>query len=377
LCRQSSGGVATSCCKSEIINHKSEIINRPAFTLLEVILALSLSTIVIGAIGLGIFVYYRAFDSGRDEVEEAQLARALLNRIADDIRGAVPYCPMDAESLVPQASSATSKSTTDAAKTAAEEAGVDTAGLEEELGSISSTTQNLATSVVPPSIPGLYGNDSVLLVDVSHLPRLDQYDAMAIASGEAAMPDQLSDVKTVTYFVNNPGLGSPVGGMPAADVPGDQQSGLVRRELDRAVAVWSEQQGSAAFPPPLAPEVGRITFNYFDGSQWTNEWDTVSMGMLPVAVRVEIAMIPRPKKGLLSSGNNEPFVEDPKHIYSMVVFLPSSQAARANPVPASTEESTDESGDTSGTSSGTGSSTSGSGTGGTGSGSGGASKRGG
>ena len=47
------------------------------FTLLEVILALALSTIVIGAVGLGIFVYYRAFDWGRDEVEEAQLARGL------------------------------------------------------------------------------------------------------------------------------------------------------------------------------------------------------------------------------------------------------------------------------------------------------------
>ena len=109
---------------------------------------------------------------------------------------------------------------------------------------------------MPPSTPGLYGNDSVLLVDVSHLPRLDQYDAMAIASGEAAMPDQLSDVKTVTYFVNNRGMGSPAGGTSAADVPADQQSGLVRRELDRAVAVWSEQQGLGG-PPAAAGARGR------------------------------------------------------------------------------------------------------------------------
>jgi hypothetical protein len=180
------------------------------------------------------------------------------------------------------------------------------------------------------------------------------------------MPDQLSDVKTVTYFVNNPGSGNAAGGTGAG---GDQQSGLVRRELDRAVAAWSDQQGSAALPPPLAPEVGRISFSYFDGSQWATEWDTVSNGGLPVAVRVEIAMSPRPKKGLLSSSSNQPFVEDPKHIYSMVVFLPSSQAARANPMPASTEESTDDSSGSSGTSggsSGTGS-TSGSGTSGSGS----------
>ena len=125
--------------------------------------------------------------------------------------------------------------------------------------------------------------------------------------------------------------------------------------------------------------MGRISFAYFDGSEWMTEWDTASMGMLPVAVRVEIAMIPRQKKGRLAAGSDEPFIEDPKHIYSMVVFLPSSQAARANSMPASSSEETDETGeessDTSGTSSGTGttggtgtSGTGGTGTGGSGSG---------
>ena len=56
-------------------------------------------------------------------------------------------------------------------------------------------------------------------------------------------------------------------------------------------------------------------------------------------------MIPRQKKGRLAAGNNEPFIEDPKHIYSMVVFLPSSQAVRANPMPASSSEETDETGE--------------------------------
>ena len=61
------------------------------FTLLEVLLALSLACMVLAAVTMAIRFQIRLVDTGRLQAEQAQLARAILNRIADDIRGAVPY----------------------------------------------------------------------------------------------------------------------------------------------------------------------------------------------------------------------------------------------------------------------------------------------
>ena len=54
---------------------------RSAFTLLETILALSLSALLLGAIFTAIDQSWRTSASGREEMERAQLARALIHRI--------------------------------------------------------------------------------------------------------------------------------------------------------------------------------------------------------------------------------------------------------------------------------------------------------
>ena len=62
-----------------------------AFTLIEIILSLGLSVLVLMAVGMAINLHLRLLDSGRTKVEEAQLARAILRNIAQDLRNAVPY----------------------------------------------------------------------------------------------------------------------------------------------------------------------------------------------------------------------------------------------------------------------------------------------
>ena len=66
---------------------------RSGFTLLEVMLALGLAVVVLGLVGMGIHVQLAVAAKSRDQVEEAQLARVLLQRIADDLRNAVPFQP--------------------------------------------------------------------------------------------------------------------------------------------------------------------------------------------------------------------------------------------------------------------------------------------
>ena len=63
---------------------------RRGYTLLEVMLVLLITMVLVTAVGAALNIYLRSVEAGRAEVEQAQLARALLRRIADDLRSAVP-----------------------------------------------------------------------------------------------------------------------------------------------------------------------------------------------------------------------------------------------------------------------------------------------
>ena len=333
------------------------------FTLLEVLLALGLGGVVIIAVGTAVYVHMHAFDAGRSDVEEAQLARALLTRIAADIRGAVPYDPVQADKLLPKtstgqavstAASQAGVSTSDVSK-AASQAGVDinaSSGTSSDGTSSgdtgSSDSQNLASSTVVPTIPGIYGNSSILKVDVSRLPRLDQYDAFLVQTADSPQFDLLSDVKNVTYYVNTPA------GPGAMGTSGnrDANSGLVRRELDRAVAAWANQQGGLdemqADPPPMAPEVAEIAFRYFDGvnNLWVDEWYTDQNGGLPTAIEVAIAIIPAAAQRARTTswlGGLSPQTSncDQVHWYSIVVYLPGSAPGQGTASADVSQDSTD------------------------------------
>ena len=261
--------------------------NKRGFTLLEVLLALGLVSAVLLAVTMAIDVHLRLLDSGRTHVEEAQLARALLRRIADDLRGAVLYDPIKADELIA------------GVPVSAEDVGdmVEGAGgripegldLDEEMPEDEDTerTVNLAEAEESLPEPGLFGNSYELQVDTSRLPRIDQFDGMSLDENELA--DLVSDVKTVTYYVIEDTSSLTYGEQPTG--------GLVRRERDRATTAWADEMGlSGEFEDasePIAPEVTSIEFRYHDGTEWHDEWDSIEQGGLPVAVDVAIAIAAR------------------------------------------------------------------------------------
>ena len=72
---------------------------RGGFTLLEVVLALSLTVVVMSVIGTAIHLHLRSLDVMRVGIERDQLARTIMRRIADDIRGTVRHEPFDASGM--------------------------------------------------------------------------------------------------------------------------------------------------------------------------------------------------------------------------------------------------------------------------------------
>ena len=206
----------------------------------------------------------------------------------------------------------------------------------------SGATQDIASTETVPPVPGLYGNQYELQVDVSRLPRVDEFQRMASDSLTNSLQDIPSDVKTVAYYcVNASSLGS--AGVVNRRT-GKAESGLVRRVMDRAVTLCASDngnlQGLQQVAEVVAPEVTSIEFQYFDGTQWLLEWDSDEMGGLPMAVKITMLLAasttPAAEAGGLSQrSGNSPASAD--QVYSLVVRLPTAK-------PATSESTTDSSG---------------------------------
>ena len=143
----------------------------------------------------------------------------------------------------------------------------------------------------PVSTVKLYGSATELRFDISRLPRIDQYQALM--SGDSFGATEIpSDVKTVVYFVRTEDSAD---GLPEPSLDGLGQ-GLMRTEIDRAVSSWQEENGDTTSlyggARLVAKEVTSLAFQYWDGAEWTTEWDSDQLGGLPLAVEIVLTIQP-------------------------------------------------------------------------------------
>lgn len=152
------------------------------------------------------------------------------------------------------------------------------------------------------SPPGIYGSTSSIEIDVSRLPRPDEYVVQPGNLNTGALGDMPSDIKTVGYYVQAPrsdGVQDPLASLTsqiATASSGTSQGlsgGLVRRSIDRAVTQYAYEMGNSdqliRTGEIIAPEVLGIEFSYFGSNGWQLEWNSSTMG-LPSVIKVTIAM---------------------------------------------------------------------------------------
>lgn len=307
---------------------------RTGLTLLELMLALALTAVLLGLIGMAVDVHLRMLDSRQARVERSQLARAILTRIATDLRSAIQpsASASDMSSVEDLASSATSildDSGADMAdlSAAASDLGLDASGL-------TTDSTDIADSTTLPTSPGLYGNQYEMQVDISRIPRVDEFQQLTSPNPMGGIHDIPSDLKTVAYYVRQPGSAV----TPSTQTIGSDASegGLVRRVLDRQVTLYASESGDVnslnQYGDVLAPEVTAMELSYFDGMQWMTEWNSEEMGGLPLAVRITLSLrpeIPASSSGLeslVSSSASTP-QEIPDQIVSLVVRIPVAKPA--------------------------------------------------
>lgn len=323
---------------------------RRGLTLLELMLALTLTSLIMAIIAMSLDIYMRTLDRRQAIIEESQLARAILNQIASDLRSSVQYADPDAEETL------SGLEGIDVLGAAGDLLGGDLlggllGGGDTSVGDIledDTATTDLATSTIPPAVPGLYGNQYQLQIDISRLPRVEEYQRVMSLEENYALTDIPSDVKTITYYVQSLNTLDPDG----ADVLEDDVtmvSGLVRRRIDRAVATFAAENGNVDdllnLGDVIAPEVVEIEFQYWDGLQWLLEWDSEVNEGLPVAVEIRLYLRStrsNQSTSLLSTFTFEnPDEMDPQQgvsVYRLVVRLPlgkfNMEADTTNPLQA-------------------------------------------
>lgn len=275
----------------------SSPLRRDAFTLLELVLALSMSVVLMVLVGGAIQFYARDMNVRDMDIRQTQLAAAVMQMIEDDLRATLHTQPVDTaplEELLAASSGSQSGGGGGGQQEDLSAAGLDsdtTDAVTEDLSTI-----DLLSSVSVLESPGLIGNQYQIQLDLSRLPRLEEYVAM-LDGNTANIEDVPSDIKTVAYFVQGAGT---IGGVQDAlgtidaQVDAGSGGGLVRRSLDRAATVQAASTGSLSLLNQtgdlLAPEVVAIEFSYWDGVTWQLAWSSDEYGELPLAVQVRLTL---------------------------------------------------------------------------------------
>ena len=366
-------------------SHRSR--RRGAFTLLELMLALALVVLATLLIGSLMQIFASNFATRGEDIRREQLALALLNMIAEDIRGVVLQQEYDAsvlETLMGGSGSSGGSSSGgdsgggdssggatggDAASGESSEGGSGSYGSGNSSSGSSSSGGSSSggsssggysaggygaggygsggygmevASVSSP--PGIYGDQYTLMIDVSRVPRPDEYLFQQASLMDAALTDVPGDMKRVTYFVQAAtsfGVQDGMSVFQTADQETVYPAGLVRRKLDRAVSAYAEEMAQMdrlmRTGDLLAPEVVSVEFAYFDGVQWLTQWDS-STQSLPWLVQITLAM--------QSASSNEVAAIDPGiaigslsmdqrteygiEVYQLIVAIPGAQLHAAD-----------------------------------------------
>lgn len=260
--------------------------SRPAFTLLEVVLAIGLCGAVMVLLTTAIDLYLVRVDTSRTQVESAELARALLNKIADDIR-AVRYS--QASAALPSAGSADG------------EAGGGDAGGEFGTEDSSGSAGGSMLDGTASGDLGIYGTLTELRIDRS-AQRSWRQVAIPTEQQQQLQTTDLRDLPTTVEYYFEQGRTMATDDLAAGGVGEDTSlagyTGLYSRRTPTAVRLMmgdigfgAEAEGSTSDPSELlAPEVVEISFMYFDGTQWLEEWDSSLQQALPVAIEIKLSL---------------------------------------------------------------------------------------
>jgi type II secretory pathway pseudopilin PulG len=258
----------------------TELLSRPyrvglGFTLVEVMLSLSLCIVIAGLLAAATQMFLINLEVERDELHRARAARAVLQVMAFDLRAAVQFKEIDEAALDESLDAAASA----AGSLTGEEEAEETADEEE-------------TYTVEQ--PGLAGSATSISFDISRLPRRDQFQPVVDSNGRViSIPSEILNINYMVGETTTTGASSNQSGGGGGGT-NEPVIGLLRMEYDRAAKRFADQ-GGGSMPgfEMMAEEVKSLQFRYYDGSNWSDSWDSNEMRTLPVAIEITLMVDPR------------------------------------------------------------------------------------
>jgi prepilin-type N-terminal cleavage/methylation domain-containing protein len=204
-------------------------VNRTGFTLLEMLLTSGIALLLMAGLYVAMEVNLNYAAAGREVVDQAELARALLAHITADIQGALtPITATKSTSAAP--------------------------------GTVIGEDLPVSLSTVTPLNMGVVGDSTRLTLYVSRIPKWTV--TVANSDQEGAI---VSDLRRITYWLSQAGDG-----------------GLAKQDTVRVTADFDSDPLPPGVPNEerhiMASEVVGMAFRYFDGTGWTDVWDGALIG---------------------------------------------------------------------------------------------------
>ncbi len=248
---------------------------RSGFTLIEMLIALSLSLVLISAIYSAVSLHWKYEHVGRERIDRAQVSLAVLRLLTEDV-GSVMFTP---PTNVSQEEEETAEATTSSPSSPS----TTTATTPKETATTTDSTQ---------ASLGIVGTADQLQLDISQPAREDYVPDESTSQSGTSLP-ATSDSVRVTW-----GMITPTTALP--DDSGRRSltvnPALARQLADRLRGVVEVEEDASNTVAPsdasiLAREVVSLQFRYYDGYSWVTEWDSVVKERLPRAIEVTIGFI--------------------------------------------------------------------------------------
>lgn len=273
---------------------------RRALTLLEVIISISLIALLMGTALTFFWQVLQARDTAVELADRMQISRQVLSRIEGELRSVVGFEELGFPIEQPIVE--------DEFLEAEEDFGADTVTV---------------TTMAPQRVPLLVGTRRSITFLTARLPAQHQYEFW---EDTADVPPAQADLTQVSYWLwvdkeKTDDNGEPIiGGIMRTEKKTLNQF-LVELDdpLDVRNDLWS-------------PELGYVEFRYFDGVEWSVEWNVTEGNSLPQLIQVTVGFKPATSDEFDNADLDEfplteyPYGDNRPHPdrYSIIVRMPAA-----------------------------------------------------
>lgn len=253
-------------------------LSRPGFTLLELLVAMGMAAMVIGAVAASLAVGFKAQESAEAAVEPGRTFELANEIMRADFEAAIPP-----NTSTPASTSASGAGAGGAGGTGGGTGGGASGGISSSSSGSSDTTTTLNSQMMAGAFTGY--NDSVNFFSVADSPdHVDGNGEIKWVAFAVEVPQGSSDRVLVRQVMRN--------------VPPLTQSPILTSQSSQTSQTTSTAQAPApapAAPPPdeevICRGVSNFMIEYFDGTDWQQTWDpTQYNNTLPAAVRVTLEL---------------------------------------------------------------------------------------